>query len=546
MKKFLVNAVVCVIFSVSSIINAQTIPLNPDPYWSYVPTYVNARSLCFADINNDGYPELLIARESDTNYIFMNNAGTIDSLPSWGSNDADVSVGIACGDYDNDGDLDMAIANPDLFGGRLKLYRNDNGTITQDAVWASNTKGGMWCTWGDVDNDGDLDLASSDMLDYPAVHYNNSGVLETTPSWEATDYNIDEFCAWVDIDSSGWLDLAVGNFHSGGPPLRVYYNDGMGTLENPASWVSQANPGSFYTGGVSAGDIDKDGWVDVFTANGAGASVEQNNTGYYNNSGILDSVPTWYSGDVYNSIGSVLGDINGDGYLEFAVANINSNGPCASVYPNNNGTLSTMPWNPNTTQAWWGIDVGDVDRDGITINEDTLTGDGEGKLFYLSILPIHRILEITVDETPIPITDYACDLKSGWVTFKNTPSFGSQIIFEYEHSIDMELVVSGTWIFENTNAGISENVVNIPELKLKTYPNPFVNYTKISFSLPSPDYVSLKIFDISGRMIKHWSGFLKTGEHSFILDGDDLTQGIYFYSLKTQGKTYINKIVKGG
>lgn len=538
MKRFLL---IFVILIGSAILNAQTIPLNPDPYWSH--SFDGVHLLIFVDINNDGYPELAGAREGYPNLIFMNNAGVIDSLPFWSSNDSDPSFGIACGDYDNDGDLDIAIANPQIVGGRLKLYRNDNGSITQDAVWSSSSKGGMTCAWGDVDNDGDLDLASADMMDYPAVHYNNNGTLETTPSWQASDYNIDEFCVWADINKDGWLDLVVGNYNVTQPVLRVYFNDttNPGTLKNPASWISQTDPNSFYTAGISAGDIDKNGWVDILSANGAGvAGGDQVNTIYYNNSGVLDSLPTWYSGDVFNSVGSVLGDINGDGYLEWAVANLN--GPSASVYLNNNGVLVTMPWNTNTTGSD-GIDLGDVDRDGIVIKEDTLMGDGDRKLFYLSVLPVHQMLEITVAGTPVPVTDYACDLKSGWLTFKYTPPSGTQIIFEYEYSIDMELATSGIYIFENTNAGINEKPSNSPCLRMNSFPNPFMEYSIISFSLPTSNYVTLKIFNCSGRLVKRWDNYLNKGKHSFII-GRDLKPGVYFSTLKIKEETYRTKIVK--
>jgi hypothetical protein len=406
----------------------------------------------------------------------------------------------------------------------------------------------MCCVWGDVDNDGDLDLASCDMMAYPSVHYNNGGLLETNPSWQASDYNIDEFCTWADINRDGWLDLVVGNYTGSQPPLRIYFNDSTGTLENPASWVSRADAATFSTGGVSAGDIDKDGWIDVFTANGAGIALnDQNNSGYHNNLGTLDTLPSWVSGDVYNSIGCMLGDINGDGYLDWAVANHYDGRPAASVYANNNGILQTLPWNTNVDNATWNLDIGDIDRDGITVREDTVTADGHLKLFYLSVMPIHRILEITVDGNSVPLSGYACCLKSGWVTLANTPFSGSVIIFRYEYSIDMELVVSGTWVFENTSAAIHERQENIkPTIELSNFPNPFFEKTTIAFTLPRAGDVSLEIFDCTGRLVRRWNDHLDAGKHSYGLQGKNLKPGVYFCTIGALGKTYKTKIIKGG
>lgn len=101
--------------------------------------------------------------------------------------------------------------------------------------------------------------------------------------------------------------------------------------------------------------------------------------------------------------------------------------------------------------------------------------------------------------------------------------------------------------FETGLSGIGqEGWKNPAEISLgQNYPNPFNSGTKISYSTPIEDKVTLKIYDLRGREIQTLvNGFTSAGEHAINFDGARLATGIYFYQLQTsQGVTKTRKLV---
>jgi hypothetical protein len=523
-----------------------SIPLETTPFWTSDAIGYSLWGAYLADITGDGYPEIIIISEQSPNYLFKNQNGTFRTSPDWESSDSDFHVSAAFGDYDNDGDLDMAVADYSYFGGRSRLYRNDNGTLTADAVWIAST-GGFWCGWGDVDNDGDLDLAMVDLFGYPSLYKNNNGMLETTPSWQAIDCNFDVCGAWIDADNDGDLDLAVADINWQYPVLRIYFNNN-GILEQIASWSSQLDPNNYCGSCLAAGDINKNGTIDLAATMGWLESHENCIYGNFNY-----HIPTWYSDDFYPSAGCVLGDINGDGWLDWAYNNICETGVGypAMVYENTNGIMNGTPaWASNVpTSAGMGIDLGDVDRDGIRYKEDTIYAPGTRKLFYLSILPIDKIEQITINGDTVPLNGYCCDLKAGWISFRDSIPQGAQIIIKYHYSIDLELLISDynnnrAYLFRNTNiGGINEKFRTLVS-NFQCYPVPVRDgRITLSFVMRDSGRLRLSIYDTSGRKITElFNGVVNTGIYKEAI-ATDLPPGVYFLRCETNKESINNKIV---
>jgi hypothetical protein len=197
-----------------------------------------------------GSPQRATAQTSDVPLVL-----------EWSSTEIDDTYSVAWGDWDGDGDLDLAVGNS---GQPNRLYRNDGGALTASAVWSSveadNTES---VAWGDYDGDGDLDLAVGNRLGQPNRLYRNDGrALTTSAVWSSVEAENTYSVAWGDYDGDGDLDLTVGNGYPG-QPNQLYRNDD-GLLTASAIWSSGE---ADYTYSVAWGDYDGDGDLDLAVGN---------------------------------------------------------------------------------------------------------------------------------------------------------------------------------------------------------------------------------------------------------------------------------------
>src|SRR6266567_9196978 len=211
----------------------------------------------WADYDNDGFIDLFVttAVSSSTsvhNFLYRNNGdGTFSTITnSTLVMDLGSFWGCAWGDYDNDGNLDLfLIANNDFGAGQPnRLYHNNgDGTFTRVTTGsiATDVANSDACAWGDYDNDGFLDLFVANEFGQKSFLYHNNGdgtftritngiVVNDIAQSPVGLYSGSFGCAWGDYDNDGWLDLYVGN--EGGPGLAppvvnfLYHNNGDGTF----------------------------------------------------------------------------------------------------------------------------------------------------------------------------------------------------------------------------------------------------------------------------------------------------------------------------
>jgi hypothetical protein len=200
----------------------------------------------------------------------------------------------AWGDFDNDGDLDLYVGNesrremPDSRGAGeypSQLYRNNgDGTFT-DVAGAAGVRNDRYCKGvaaGDYDNDGDLDLYASN-IGANRLYRNNGDWTFTDVAAEAgvVEPRGRSFACWFfDCDNDGWLDIFVGAYdatvediaaHYLGMPWRssppaLYMNRRDGTFANVTAPAGLSRP--MLPMGASFGDLDNDGFLDIYLGTG--------------------------------------------------------------------------------------------------------------------------------------------------------------------------------------------------------------------------------------------------------------------------------------
>jgi len=219
-----------------------------------------------ADPDNDGDLDFVVSFGGNPYiYLLVNNGDLGFSYVDIGSGSYDDHYfGPAWGDYDNDGDPDLAVTVWDWGTGteQLEILRND-GNLTFTSIPVPGLDALAIMSWADYDNDGDLDCvasgASSSSPPLSKLFRNDGGTLNVVPS-PFVESAGDGF-AWADYDNDGDLDLALsGGYEAWGKDLKLYRNDGGAFADVPVSF-----PGLGETG-LAWGDYDNDGKRDLLVS----------------------------------------------------------------------------------------------------------------------------------------------------------------------------------------------------------------------------------------------------------------------------------------
>lgn len=271
------------------------------------------------------------------------------------------TTGPGCGlfDYDGDGDLDVYLINgchiPKKgyshprgrhLEGKLtnKLYRNNGDNTFTDVTEESGTgdKGfGMACTVADYDNDGDLDLFVTNYG--PNVLYRNNGdgtFTDVTREAGVFDGRWGIGCTFLDIDRDGYLDLYVGNYLQFEPEYRLFYapdhfpgplsylgdadilyrNNGDGTFTDITETAGVKFPDGRAMG-VTAGDYNNDGFMDIFVANDGMPNYffENDGRGNFKEIALESGAGFGQAGNAVSAMGPDFGDVDRDGLMDVLV-----------------------------------------------------------------------------------------------------------------------------------------------------------------------------------------------------------------------------------
>ncbi len=318
----------------------------------YLPETLGS-GCAFVDLDGDGFPDVLLLNGSGFPALYRNNRnGTFaDVTASSGLKINMKAMGVAAGDYDNDGRIDLYITALD----GDHLFHNDGGMRFRDVTKESgivNAGFGTSAVWFDYDRDGRLDLFVANYVEwsqqkdiYCTLDGRNKSYC-TPESYKGTTSRLfhnmgngkfedvtkkaglyDTTCkslgvVALDFDMDGWPDLLVANDTQ---PNKLYRNNGNGTFaeRGVAAGIAFSEDGVARAGmGVDAADYDASGFPSVVIGNFSNQML-----GLYHNEGkglFVDEAPTSAVGRaslLTLAFGLFFWDYDNDGLPDLFVAN---------------------------------------------------------------------------------------------------------------------------------------------------------------------------------------------------------------------------------
>lgn len=374
----------------------------------------------WGDFDNDGDLDLALSGITPTFSspvsIYRNVNGNFVDINA-GLVNAGNRGSVKWGDYDNDGDLDLLVsgAESNIAVNYTKVYKNDHGVFTDinaalPGTWESDID------WGDYDNDGDLDIVIQGFhIGGTVLYKNNAGTFSpvTISSSNTVAYN--SSATWVDVDSDGDLDLFQTGGAPGNPVSRVCVN-------NAGTFSVQNLSGSFVYG--SAGDYDNDGDPDLLLNNN-NATID-----------VIKNTGAGFAASGFNLPGAfpAFTDYDNDGDLDiFAKTGQLFGQPGSTIcYRNNNGSYVSSGINYIAEGGY--TSFADYDNDG---DQDMLVTGSVGTAAHTYITALYR--NELIQGSPAQVYNNAPQAPSGLsVTINN-----GDVDFHWNKSADTETTQNG-------------------------------------------------------------------------------------------------------
>ncbi len=547
-----------------------------DGGWSY--------AMVWMDFNNDNYPDLFVTNNDSNNgqlnFLYMNNGdGTFTKITDGPVvNDGGSSYSCTAADVNGDGFPDLFVANYNE--NNFLYFGNGDGTFDKVTSGPVVTNGGKsaGAAWADYNQDGWLDLyvANRDQQNFLYKGLGNGEFEKITTGTIVTDVANSSGCAWGDYDNDSYPDLYVAN---SGTVSNLYHNNGDGTFTkvNAEPFISDVSS----CAGASWGDCDNDGDLDLFVSTGQlGTYV---NWFYLNNGdGTFTKVTdSPIVSDVTWSSGSAWGDYDKDGDLDLAVSGYDGN----NLLFNNDGAgnFTKVTGNSFVTSANYfeGLAWADVDDDG---DLDIFTARnnyfGGNNAFYLNDGNGNNWLKIKLEESILlSMNDEAIGAK----VYVYATIFGQPVMQMREvgtqsgggqgsqndivqffglgdaNLVDSVFVTFMDYQFVQNQVEVNQTlhldliIEDIQKIKpdqepsLTVFPNPASDQINIRFRLDQPSDVQIFILDLQGKTLTTlFSGHAAKGFHTISqslsdISGWNISPGTYVIQFISGNNSIVKK-----
>jgi hypothetical protein len=296
---------------------------------------------------SDPTPKQTIPRKTESKYwnrlYHQERDGTFEDVTEKaGLEGVGYGMGVAVGDYDNDGYEDLYVT---AYGGNKLYHNNGDGTFT-DVTDKAGVGGSGWSTsaaWVDLDGDGLLDLVVLRYL-----------------TWDFDDI-------WCGEHKEGHRAYCHPDYFKPVAPL-VYHNDGNGHFTAVSEKIGLAKPGKGL--GIAIADYDRDGHIDLFVANDSMPEFLYHNKGdgTFKEVALESGVAVDGDGHTFAGMGVDFADYNNDGLPDLVITDLASQ--MYALYRNNGQGIFTYESYPSglgrmtMAHSGWGVRLLDYDNDG--------------------------------------------------------------------------------------------------------------------------------------------------------------------------------------
>lgn len=492
-----------------------------------------SKSAVWGDIDNDGYLDLYVANLNAKDQLFRNlGDGTFNeiTLSARISNIENPSA-VNMADVNGDGFLDIYIAN---FGAENILYLNNQDLTFRDytlAAGLSDTGSSMGAIFFDYDKDGDSDLYLVHDNIEPNFLFQNDGTghfTEVSISAKANSKGYGMGVDVADINQDGYADIYITNLFKN----VLLLNQGDGTFEDISDRAGIEDFGMGW--GTHFTDVDNDGWVDIYVANDSEFSPYPNVL--YRNLGdtTFEKIETTSPiSSMQQSFASVGFDYNLDGSLDLAVANIGESDYC-QLFENQRIEGNWVGFKligANGNSQAIGAKVEIVDELGAIHYKELTAGSGwasqSSAILHLGLGDAEHIL----------------DLRITW------PSGNSQVI--------EDLAPNQYWTIEEGDTPVlgliskplltanTEVIKRSAEMLLQLFPNPNSGEIQVEFESVGSGPIQLQLFSVDGKLLRNqWldDPTLRTGSLKWDLK-DLAASGFFFIRLSNESQAVIKRML---